>query len=139
VIVLDTNVISELMRPAPDRKVLNWAFATDLGSLWTTAVSEAEILAGIALKNDGKRRRELETAATALFGTKFAGRVLPFDSGAAKCFAAVVRTRSRLGRPIKVPDAMIAAICIAREATIVTRDTGGFDNLGLAVINPWTD
>ena len=114
-LILDTNVISELMRAAPEESVFRWSQEIDLETVYTTAITEAEIMVGIALKDHGRRRNELIAAARVMFEYKFAGRILAFESLAAQAFAEVVRLRSRLGRPIDVPDAQIAAICVSRK------------------------
>ncbi len=138
-LILDTNVISELMRVEPEESVFRWAQKIDLDTVYTTAITEAEIMVGIALKDHGRRRNELIATARVLFEYKFAGRIVPFESQAAQAFGEVVRLRSRLGRPIDVPDAQIAAICVSKAASIVTRDVNGFDHLGIEIINPWAD
>ena len=138
-IVVDSNVISELVRLEPDKNVLRWSHAANLTTLFTTAVCEAEILAGVALMPSGKRREALHEAMQAIFSRSFATRILPFDSHAAHHYAAVVARRTALGRPIKDADAQIAAICLCHGATIATRDTGGFAHLELNIFNPWTD
>jgi toxin FitB len=138
-IVLDTNVVSELMRQEPDEHVLAWTMRQDLDDVYLTAIAEAEIRYGLAARAEGKRRRELEMAAERLLDVEFSGRILPFDSRAAKQFAGVVSKRKSLGLPIELPDAQMAAICLANRAPIATRDVGGFVRTGVGIINPWTD
>lgn len=136
-IVLDTNVISELMRSAPDPAVLAWVAAQPRESLCTTGINQAEILFGIAALPKGRRRDGLAAAAEAMFAEDFAGRVLPFTGAAAAHYARIVTTRRQAGQPIEAFDALIAATASAAEASVATRDTGGFQGCGLILINPW--
>lgn len=137
-IILDTNVISELMRPAPDAAVVAWVAAQPRALLHTTHISQAEILYGIATLPEGCRRTHLAQAARAIFAEDFASRILPFGSEAALHFAEIMANRRRAGTPIDSFDALIAAIARAAGAQIATRDTGGFTGCGLTLINPWT-
>ena len=127
------------MRPAPDDRVRAWLDALDERSLFTTTISQAEILAGIALLADGYRRRNLETAATAMFLEDLAGRVLPFDGTAAAQYALIFAHRRQAGRAIGMADAMIAAIARAHGAALVTRNTRDFAGCELRLTNPWRD
>ena len=136
-ILLDTNVISELMRPKPDGTVLAWVAARPRATLYASSISKAEILYAITLLPKGRRRAALAAAAEAIFSEDLAGRVLPFDTGAAASYAAVVVARREAGSPIDGFDALIAATALAAGAGIATRDTGGFAECGLTVINPW--
>ena len=136
-IVLDTNVVSELMKAAPDESVRDWIAAQPATSLYTTSITQAEILHGIALLPPGKRRDALEAAAEAMFRDDFAGRILPFGSDAARPYARIAAERRRAGRPISHFDAQIAAIARSTGATVVTRDVAGYDGCGVDVINPW--
>jgi len=137
VIVLDTNVVSELMKAAPDESVRDWIAARPATSLYTTSITQAEILHGIALIPSGKRRDALEAAAEAMFRDDFAGRILPFGSDAARPYARIAAERRRAGRPISHFDAQIAAIARSTGATVATRDAAGYDGCGVDVINPW--
>jgi len=137
VIVLDTNVLSELMRSEPAAAVFAWVSAQPRATLYTTSVSKAEILYGIAVLPEGRRRLALAAAAEAMFAEDFAGRILPFEARAAAQYSAIVLARRRAGKPIEKFDALIAAITLAGGAEIATRDTGGFAGCGLTVINPW--
>jgi len=137
VIVLDTNVISELMRTEPDPRVLAWVAAQPGVLLYTTYVNQAEILYGIAILPEGRRRAALAEAAEAMFAEDFAGRILPFGAEAAFCYPTLVAARRRAGNPIEQLDALIAAIALATGASLATRDTGGFTGCGLTVIDPW--
>lgn len=136
-IVLDTNVISEMMRPSPAPQVAEWFARNARSSLFTTALSQAEVLYGIELLPDGRRRNELMAAARPVFDEDFAGRVLPFDADSAVAFAGVAATRRRSGRPISQIDAQIAAIVRSRGASLATRNVGDFTKCGIALINPW--
>lgn len=136
-IVLDTNVLSEVMRKDASEKVLDWLASQAQAALFTTAVTEAEIYYGLALLPAGKRRRALEDAAGQLFA-EFAGRILPFDSAAAREFATLVAARRRAGRSTSVTDAEIAAIARSRGAKVATRDVEDFTESGVEVIDPWS-
>jgi toxin FitB len=135
-IVLDTNVQSEAMKPSPDPALARWMMREHGRGLFTTAVSEAEIIYGIAILPEGRRKRDLEAAAQGVLAL-FAGRILPFDSLAAREFAAIVVDRRRLGRPINDFDAQIAAITRARSMSLATRDTRDFAETGVQIIDPW--
>lgn len=136
--LLDTNVLSEVMRPLPAAPVLDWLARQEPGRLHTSTVTVAEVQAGLALMPDGQRQRALQQAATALFEQDFAGRIWPFDLPAAHHYAVVKAQRQRLGRPIAHADAQIAALAMAHHATLVTRNTADFDGIpGLALVNPW--
>ncbi len=136
-IVLDTNVLSELMRPAPSERVVRWVAAQPATSLYTTSVTQAEILHGIMLLPLGRRRIALEAAAEAMFSEDFGGRVLPFGSEAAHPYARIAAERRRAGRPISHFDAQIAAIARSAGAEIATRNVADYDACGVQVINPW--
>ena len=135
-IVIDTNVVSELMRPSPAQTVWDWARGHDPRELCTTAVTVAEIRYGIERLREGRRKAVLKAAAAEIFGM-FAEQILPFDNAAAEQYALVVSQRDALGLPIDGFDAQIAAICRAREAALATRNRGDFDKTGVEVINPW--
>jgi predicted nucleic acid-binding protein len=138
VIILDTNVISELAKPRPDPAVLRWADGQALARLYATAISAAEILYGLNLLAVGTRREALHRAVLTVFGGLFAGRVLPFDSAAAEEYGAWAGERRRAGRPTGMGDLQIAAIARARGAhAIVTRNTRDFDGCGVELIDPW--
>ena len=129
-IVIDTNVVSELMRLAPDPAVMTWFSAQDSAELYLTAVSEAELRAG-------RRRERLAAEVDAVVREDFAGRVLPFDSAAARAYAVIAASRRSMGRPILEADCQIAAIARARDAAVATRDGADFEHCGIAVIDPW--
>ena len=136
-IVLDTNILSELMRPAPAEIIVRWVTVQPLASLYTTSITQAEILHGILLLPAGRRRNALETAAEAMFGEDFRGRVLPFGSKEAQPYARIAAERRRAGRPISNFDAQIAAIARSAGAAIATRNVTDYDACGVEVINPW--
>lgn len=137
-IVLDTNVLSELMRSQPDAAVFAWVAAQPRAMLCTTSVNKAEILYGIAVLPEGRRRTALADVAEAMFAHDFAGRGLPFDAAAATHYADIVAARQREGRPIEAFDAQIAATARVAGAELASRDVGGFEGCGLALVNPWT-
>lgn len=137
-IVLDTNVISELMRPEPNPAVTAWVAAQPRDALYTTSINRAEILYGIAAMPAGKRRDGAAALVEAMFAEEFAGRILPFAAEAAPHFARIVAERRRAGMPIEGFDALIAAATLAAGGFIATRDIGGFANCGLTIVNPWT-
>lgn len=136
-IVLDTNVISELLLPVPESSVVDWLAEQPSVAIFTTAVTEAEILYGLRLLPDGRRRRELEAAVLPIFAQDLAGRVLPFDRDAADIYASIATDRRRIGRPISQFDAQIAAIALSRGAVLATRNVTDFEDVGLSIINPW--
>ena len=135
--VLDTNILSEMMRLHPPPEVMAWVDRQDEELLFTTAITEAEILSGLAIMTDSRRRRDLAAAAAAIFTNEFEGRVLPFDTTATAAYADLFATHRRIGKPTAPMDLMIAAIARSHGASVVTRDSGGFDGCGLTVINPW--
>jgi toxin FitB len=136
-IVVDTNVISELTRPKPAPGVLSWLDSLAAGEVATTAITAAELLYGVARLPDGRRKAELSTAVHGLLNEDFRGRILSFDELAAGRYADIVAHRERLGRAIGLADAQIAAICSAVDATLATRDTDDFHETGIELINPW--
>jgi len=136
-IVLDTNVLSELMRPAPSDAVIAWVSGQPMGRLFTTSVSQAEILFGIALLPDGRRREALAEAASRVFAEDFVGRVLPFDGAAASAFAEIAASRRRSGQSTPTLDTQIAAIAFSRGAAVASRNIADFQGCGLTLIDPW--
>jgi hypothetical protein len=137
-IILDTNVLSELMRPEPDRAVMKW-FAGHTGvSFYVTVITEAEILLGIALLPAGRRRTALAEAAEIMFRVDFAGRCLPFDTVCAAQYAAIVAGRRRAGFSITTEDAQIASIAMSNSHALATRNVRDFLHIdGLRLLNPW--
>lgn len=136
-IVLDTNVISELLTPSPNPTVVGWLSRQHPSSVFTTAVTEAEILYGLRLLPEGRRRRDLEAAILPIFSEDLAGRVLPFDRAAADLYAAIATSRRSAGRPISQFDAQIGAIALSRGASLATRNVADFESIGLSIVNPW--
>ena len=136
-IVLDTNVLSELMRQQPAAAVLTWANQLSAQDVAITAMNEAEILQGIVRLPDSQRRQQLQQGWETLLSTVFQQQVLPFNSAAAQWFAALVSHREGMGRPISTADAVIAATALAHEGHLATRNTADFDAIGLQLINPW--
>jgi predicted nucleic acid-binding protein len=136
-ILLDANVLSELMKPAPAAGVMRWMASQPATSLYTTSVTQAEILHGVMLLPPGRRRNAVEAAAEAMFKEDFGGRILPFGSDAAQPYARIAAERRRPGRPISHLDAQIAAIARATGAAIATRNVTDYHECGVKVINPW--
>ncbi len=136
--VIDTNVASELMRPSPAPAVAAWISGRDAEKLYLTAVSEAELLYGVAIVPAGRRRNELETVMLRWLATGFAERILPFDSAAARDYADIAAGRRSAGRPIAPADCRIAAIARCRGMAVVTRNVRDFGDIGIAVVDPWT-
>lgn len=136
-IILDTNVISEILRPAPEQRVIDWLAALDGATVYLTAITEAELCHGVAILPEGKRREGLATMIDQIVREDFAGRVLPFDSPAAVAFAAIAAARRAMGRPILHADCQIAAIARAHGATVATRNAADFADCGIDLINPW--
>jgi predicted nucleic acid-binding protein len=136
-IVLDTNVLSELMKPQGSILVRNWAGQQPVESLFTTTITQAEILYGITILPEGKRKYELYQAATLMFTEDFLGRILPFDESAAIAFANISAQRRLSGTPISQADAQIAAICYSHNAAIATRNVSDFIGCEIFIINPW--
>lgn len=137
-ILLDTNVLSEFMRPQPAMQVVAWLDEQPASEVWISAVSRAEIELGLALMPSGKRQAALVRAARAMFEEDFAGRCLAFDEAAAVHYARIVSVRMQLGRPTSVEDAQIAAIALANDMVLATRNTADFAQIeGLDLVNPW--
>jgi predicted nucleic acid-binding protein len=138
VIVLDTNVISELMSAQASPTVRQWVAVQRLTSpLCITAITMAEILYGIQLQPRGKRRASLLQEAQAMFRKDIVHKILAFDEQAAREFSTIAAARRGRGRPISTLDAQIAAIALANGATLATRDTSGFEDCGVRLVNPW--
>ena len=135
--ILDTSVLSAMMSAKPAPRVAAWVAGQKLDLLFTVALCQAEILAGLAVMPDGRKRQSLQAAARAMFAEDFEGRVLPFDMAAATVYADIVAARKLARRPAATLDLMIAAVARTHRAPVVTRDASGFDACGLTVINPW--
>ena len=137
-VVLDTNVLSELMRPAPDSVIASWVAERATSSLHITAVSEAELRFGLAIMPPGRRRDGLAKGLERMLHAGFANRILPFDSAAASVYAEIAAARRTMGRPIPEADCQIAAIARSRGMGVATRNVRDFADTGLEVIDPWT-
>ena len=138
-IILDTDVLSELIKNEPERRVQGWVSARPAALLFTTAISQAEVLYGVALLPDGRRREALAIAVDAMFEEDFRGRILAFDTPAARAFAEIAVSRRRADRPIAQFDAQIAAIARATGATLATHNVADFVDCGIAIVDPWRD
>jgi predicted nucleic acid-binding protein len=136
-IILDTNVISELACPQPSQSVLAWADSVHGPAAATTATTAAELLYGVARLADGHRKSRLAEVIQQLITVDLGGRVHPFDLAAARHYAEIVAKRTAQGHPIAVGDAQIAAICLANDAVLATGNTKDFANTGVKLINPW--
>ena len=136
-ILIDTNVVSELMRSAPAPAVLEWFARQEAARLFLSAVSEAELRAGAAYLPAGRRREGLTAAIDAMVAEDFNGRILPFDSAAAKSYAVVAAARRAAGQPIAEADCQIAAIALANGAAVATRNVADFLGCGIEVVDPW--
>jgi predicted nucleic acid-binding protein len=135
-IILDTNVISELARRAPDQQVLAWVDAQD--DVAVTATTLAELLYGVARLPEGARRSQLTEGIRAIIDDELGGQVIAFDRTAAAHYADIVAARSRQGRPMGIADGQIAATCRARGATLATRNVRDFEEVGILVVDPWS-
>jgi len=138
-ILLDTNILSELMRPAPEKGVEQWLTDQPDASVFICAITEAELRYGVALLPTGKRRSTLAAVIEDMLGEDFTGRILPFDSAAAVAFAEIAANRRQAGRPIAQADAQIAAIARSRGAALATRNVPDFEGCGIELVNPWTE
>ena len=135
--ILDTNVVSELMRLAPNPAIASWVAERATSSLFLTAVTEAELRFGLAIMPPGKRREGLATGLERMLKAGFANRVLPFDRGAAGAYAGIAAARRQLGRPIAQSDCQIAAIARSRGMAVATRNVRDFEEIGIEIFNPW--
>ena len=138
-ILLDTNVVSEMMRRDPDNVVVSWLDRQPPESVWTTAVTVFEVRLGLEVLEPGRRRHALEETFERALREDFDGRVLPFDDAAADAAGRLAAERRRAGRSIEIRDAQIAGIAAARKATIATRNLRHFENTGVALVNPWSE
>ncbi len=136
-IVLDTNVLSEAFKPSPSEAVMEWLAAFEPSTIFTTTITQAEMLYGIETMPRGKRRTRLMAAAGKIFAEDFEDRVLPFDEDAARAYCKIVAARDAAGRPISQADAMIAAIARSLRAAVATRNTADFEGCGVRLIDPW--
>lgn len=138
-ILIDTNVISELMRVEPAPIVLDWFGKHDAADLFISTITEAELRTGVAILPESQRRERLQLALDAMVDQDFQARVLPFDSPAAKAYAEIAAQRRAEGRPIAEADCQIAAIARALGTPVATRNVKDFDGCGIRLINPWND
>jgi toxin FitB len=136
-IILDTNVVSELLRPAPSPAVEAWLAAQDGATVFFTAIGEAELRLGVAILPAGRRRTSLAEAIDAMLEEDFRDRILPFDTAASQAYAAIAATRRAAGRPISQFDCQIAAIARVRQAVLATCNTVDYEDCGIEVIDPW--
>jgi toxin FitB len=139
VTVLDTNVVSELMHPKPNGRVIAWLDRQAAHSLWITAITAFELLFGIALLAPGRRQAQIAGALTKVLNQDLDRRVLDFDWASAEKTAILAAERQRAGRPVDLRDTQIAGIVLAREATLATRNTRHFEDLSVPLINPWNE
>jgi len=139
-VLLDTNVLSELMRPQPSSMVLAWFSQQKDTEFYTSAITQAELLLGVALLPGGKRRDAIAGAVEQMFDQDFVGRCLPFDELAAHEYAALVATRNKIGMPISTEDAQIAAIALCHGLALATRNTKDFRKISeLVLLDPWAE
>jgi toxin FitB len=138
--ILDTNVLSEVMAPAPANAPLLWIERRRaVDQVFITSITVAEILYGVELLPAGKRHDKLKSEAEEMFAQDFAGNILSFDERAAREFALIASSRRTIGRPITEFDAQIAAIASVHSASLATRNTGDFEGCGIRLFNPWVD
>jgi len=137
VILLDTNVLSEVLKPAPSDAVVRWLAAQEASEVFISAITQAEMLYGVEVLPAGRRRTRLAAAIAQIFAEEFQGRVLAFDEDAARAFAKIVAGRDAVGRAISQFDAMIAAIARVRGAAVATRNVEDFRDCGVRVVDPW--
>ena len=137
--ILDTNVVSELMLPQPSARVIDWVARQPSYDMYISTVSEAELRYGAEVLPPGRRRERLMAEIEGMLSEDFAGRILPFDSEAAKAYAVIAAARRAAGRPIGHADCQIAAIARSLGAPVATRDADGFQGCGINVINPWAE
>jgi len=138
VIILDTNVLSALMRKAPDAAVVAWLDRQPAESIWITSITLFEARLGLALLPQGRRRRTLEAALAGLLAEDLENRVLDFDAAAATEAATLAAGRQKTGRPVDMRDTQIAGIALARRATLATRNVRHFSDLKVPVADPWS-
>ncbi len=137
-IVLDTNVVSALMRRDPEPVVVAWLDEQPAESIWTTSITVFEVQTGLELLEPGRRRQQLEDAFEQLLADELQGRVQPFDQPAALAAGAMAAERQRTGRTLEIRDVQIAGITAVRKATLATHNTRHFENLGINLVNPWS-
>ncbi len=138
-IILDTNTVSEVLKPKPSGAVLDWLTAQSRQDFFVTVITQAELLFGVESLPAGKRKAALSAEVERTFVEDFSGRILSFDQPSARMYSIIVPQREAVGRPIAIFDAMIAAIARSRNAAVATRNTRDFEGCGVRVINPWTE
>ena len=136
-ILLDTNVLSALMKTAPDPAVVQWLDRQPAESMWTTSITVFEIRTGIDLLAEGRRRSQLDEMFSDLLAYDLEGRVQAFDQSAAEAAGAIAATRQRQGRVVEIRDVQIAGVAASRHATVATRNIRHFDGTGVELVNPW--
>ena len=136
-ILIDTNVVSELMQPVPSTRVLQWLNLQPSREIWLCSVVAGELLFGLARLPEGVRKQQLTRTLSLMLSEDFQDRVLAYDLEAAVVYADLVANRESQGRPMSLADAQIASICLTHQASFATRNTKDFEGLGLTLINPW--
>ena len=138
-VILDSNVLSETLKPAPSPSVAAWFQATNRSSIYTTAITMAEVLYGVEVLPNGDRKRALAAAALKIFEVEMTGRILDFTEDAARAYASILAKRRSQGRPMTYMDAMIASIALSRQAALATRNARAFEGCGVRLVNPFGD
>ncbi|MBE0657521.1 MAG: type II toxin-antitoxin system VapC family toxin [Bryobacteraceae bacterium] len=136
-VILDTNVLSETLKPAPSPSVAAWFQATSRSSIYTTAITMAEVLYGVEVLPNGARKRALAAAALNIFEVEMTGRILDFTEDAARAYAGIMARSRAQGRPMSSMDAMIASITLSRRGALATRNTRDFEGCGVRLVNPF--
>ena len=137
-LLLDTNVVSELLRPSPNPAVESWVAARLASELYFSAVGEAELRYGVAMLPEGQRKSALATAIEGIMREDFEDRILPFDSNAARAYANIAAAHRAAGRTVTTADCQIAAIAHSRAMTVATRNVRDFEDIGIEVVDPWS-
>ena len=138
-IILDTNVVSEIIKPICDQNVARWFRSQTPTALFVSTITEAELLFGVECLPHGRRRDDLRVLIEKILRERFAGKVLGFDSPAAHNYARIAAAKRAAGRPIGYADCLIAGIARSRGASVATRDATGFEGCGIQVVNPWRE
>ena len=138
-LVVDTPILSELIGPNPNKRVLDWFDANPASDMYVTTITEAEIRIGLAYIRDGARRRRMNALVERLFERFFTGRILAFDRPATRTLAEFAAIRRSIGRPLPFADGQIAAIARSHDMIVATRNVKDFDGLQLQIVNPWSD
>jgi hypothetical protein len=136
-ILLDTNVLSEMMRPLPEPLVSAWVDNQPEERLWTASIVLSELHSGVDLMPIGRRQKALREAVEEMIVGDLRGRIFKFDENAARRYGQIFSHRQKIGRPIKEMDALIAATALANGASLATRNIADFENCGIALVNPW--